>query len=119
MLLYTFPPKFSFFRFCSDVLDGNFMPPLMHLFITSVVSFFAALGFLLYGGRLFLMLRRFPIESKGRRKKLNELYATGCLIIEPLVFFTLVEAKKPVATSHAGCNWHVRPKQGNIPIPAA
>ncbi|XP_020528341.1 tobamovirus multiplication protein 1 isoform X2 [Amborella trichopoda] len=38
----------------------------------AVVSFFAALGFLLYGGRLFFMLRRFPIESKGRRKKLNE-----------------------------------------------
>jgi len=34
------------------------------------------LGFLLYGGRLFLMLRRFPIESKGRRKKLHEV---GCV----------------------------------------
>nr|XP_033512461.1 tobamovirus multiplication protein 1 isoform X4 [Nicotiana tomentosiformis] len=39
----------------------------------AVVSFIAALGFLLYGGRLFLMLRRFPIESKGRRKKLHEV----------------------------------------------
>ncbi|OAY70265.1 Tobamovirus multiplication protein 1 [Ananas comosus] len=39
----------------------------------AVVSFFAALGFLIYGGRLFFMLRRFPIESKGRRKKLNEV----------------------------------------------
>ncbi|XP_008804139.2 tobamovirus multiplication protein 3-like [Phoenix dactylifera] len=37
------------------------------------VSFFAALGFLLYGGRLFLMLQRFPVESKGRRKKLQEV----------------------------------------------
>ncbi|KAB1221838.1 Tobamovirus multiplication protein 1 [Morella rubra] len=37
------------------------------------VSIIAALGFLLYGGRLFFMLRRFPIESKGRRKKLHEL----------------------------------------------
>ncbi|XP_010935434.1 tobamovirus multiplication protein 3 [Elaeis guineensis] len=37
------------------------------------VSLFAALGFLLYGGRLFLMLRRFPVESKGRRKKLEEV----------------------------------------------
>jgi len=35
----------------------------------------AALGFLLYGGRLFLMLRRFPIESAGRRKKLREVGA--------------------------------------------
>ncbi|XP_074556289.1 tobamovirus multiplication protein 1-like [Curcuma longa] len=39
----------------------------------SVVSFLAALAFLVYGGRLFIMLRRFPIESKGRQKKLNEV----------------------------------------------
>nr|AAM61605.1 unknown [Arabidopsis thaliana] len=37
------------------------------------VSLFAALGFLLYGRRLFLMLQRFPVESKGRRKKLQEV----------------------------------------------
>lgn len=44
----------------------------------AVVSFVAALGFLIYGGRLFIMLRRFPIESKGRRKKLNEVgFVTG------------------------------------------
>lgn len=42
----------------------------------AVVSVIAALGFALYGGRLFLMLRRFPIESKGRRKKLREV---GCV----------------------------------------
>ncbi|CAN7020693.1 hypothetical protein BRARA_F00979 [Brassica rapa] len=42
------------------------------------VSLFAALGFLLYGGRLFLMLQRFPVESKGRRKKLQEVgYVTS------------------------------------------
>ncbi|BAF10701.1 tobamovirus multiplication protein 3 [Oryza sativa Japonica Group] len=39
----------------------------------AATSLFAALGFLLYGGRLFLMLQRFPVESKGRRKKLNEV----------------------------------------------
>ncbi|MCO5608117.1 hypothetical protein L7F22_062322 [Adiantum nelumboides] len=39
----------------------------------AIVSLFAAIGFLLYGGRLFLMLRRFPLESKGRRKKLREV----------------------------------------------
>ncbi|KAK7273957.1 hypothetical protein RIF29_15025 [Crotalaria pallida] len=37
------------------------------------ISLFAALGFLLYGGRLFLMLQRFPVESKGRLKKLREV----------------------------------------------
>ncbi|KAH7652787.1 hypothetical protein IHE45_19G039800 [Dioscorea alata] len=39
----------------------------------AVVSLFAATGFLIYGGRLFFMLRRFPIESRGRQKKLNEV----------------------------------------------
>ncbi|KAM3301117.1 hypothetical protein P3S67_015617 [Capsicum chacoense] len=39
----------------------------------AVVSFKAALGILLYGERLFSMLRRFPIKFKGRRKKLHEL----------------------------------------------
>ncbi|XP_077231432.1 tobamovirus multiplication protein 3-like [Tasmannia lanceolata] len=39
----------------------------------AVVSLIAALGFLVCGGRLFLMLQRFPVESKGRRKKLQEV----------------------------------------------
>jgi hypothetical protein len=46
------------------------------------VSLAAAVGFLLYGGRLFLMLQRFPIESRGRKKKLREvgLVTTICAI---------------------------------------
>ncbi|XP_038708834.1 tobamovirus multiplication protein 1-like [Tripterygium wilfordii] len=42
----------------------------------AVISLCAALGFLVYGGRLFVMLRRFPIESRGRQKK---LYEVGCV----------------------------------------
>ncbi|CAL9775452.1 tobamovirus multiplication protein 1-like [Musa acuminata AAA Group] len=52
--------------------DSNIIELIGKIFIAAV-SFIAALGFLLYGGRLFLMLRRFPIESKGRRKKLHEV----------------------------------------------
>lgn len=52
--------------------DDNVVEMIGKLFI-AVVSFIAALGFLLYGGRLFFMLKRFPIESKGRRKKLHEV----------------------------------------------
>ncbi|XP_071686276.1 tobamovirus multiplication protein 3-like [Rutidosis leptorrhynchoides] len=37
------------------------------------VSLFVALGFLVYGGRVFLMLQRFPVKSKNRRKKLQEV----------------------------------------------
>nr|XP_043628886.1 tobamovirus multiplication protein 1-like [Erigeron canadensis] len=44
----------------------------------AVISLCAALGFIIYGGRLFLMLRRFPIESRGRQKKLHEVgFVTG------------------------------------------
>nr|CAD1844649.1 unnamed protein product [Ananas comosus var. bracteatus] len=50
---------------------------LSKIFFTGV-SLFAALGFLFHGGRLFIMLQRFPVESKGRRKKLLEVgYVTG------------------------------------------
>ncbi|KAK1417614.1 hypothetical protein QVD17_26744 [Tagetes erecta] len=52
----------------------------------SVTSLGAAIGFIVYGGRLFVMLRRFPIESRGRQKKLHEVgFVTGicstCFII--------------------------------------
>eukprot|EP01025_Chloroclados_australasicus_P036716 TRINITY_DN3740_c1_g2_i1.p1 TRINITY_DN3740_c1_g2~~TRINITY_DN3740_c1_g2_i1.p1 ORF type:complete len:310 (-),score=9.00 TRINITY_DN3740_c1_g2_i1:284-1213(-) len=41
-----------------------------------VVIFAAAsMGFLIYGGRLFLMLSRFPLESKGRKRKVREVGA--------------------------------------------
>ncbi len=43
----------------------------------AIVSVAAALGFLVYGGRLFLMLRRFPVESRGRTKKLREVCSTA------------------------------------------
>lgn len=54
-------------------IDDNSTAEFIGKIFMAVVSFVAALGFLLYGGRLFIMLRRFPIESKGRRKKLYEV----------------------------------------------
>ncbi|KAK4485091.1 hypothetical protein RD792_007700 [Penstemon davidsonii] len=56
-------------------IDDNSIVEFVGKIFIAVVSFIAALGFLLYGGRLFFMLRRFPIESKGRRKKLHEVCA--------------------------------------------
>eukprot|EP00892_Ulva_mutabilis_P008766 jgi/Ulvmu1/6261/UM028_0119.1 len=38
-----------------------------------VVSMAAALGFMVYGGRLVAMLCRFPLESRGRTKKMHEV----------------------------------------------
>lgn len=54
-------------------IDDTSIVEFIGKIFVAVVSFMAALGFLLYGGRLFFMLRRFPIESKGRRKKLHEV----------------------------------------------
>ncbi|WOG85313.1 hypothetical protein DCAR_0104501 [Daucus carota subsp. sativus] len=71
------------------VNDNDTVEFIGKMFI-AVVSLIAALGFLIYGGRLFFMLRRFPIESKGRRKKLHEVgYVTGicfsCFLIRCFV----------------------------------
>ncbi|KAJ7946272.1 tobamovirus multiplication 1 [Quillaja saponaria] len=54
-------------------INDNSVAEFVGEIFIAAVSFIAALGFLLYGGRLFFMLRRFPIESKGRRKKLHEV----------------------------------------------
>lgn len=65
----------------------------------AAVSLSAAAGFLVYGGRLFLMLRRFPIESRGRRKKLREvglvttICATCFSIRAVLVALAAIDAK--------------------------
>ncbi|CAN6323444.1 unnamed protein product [Urochloa humidicola] len=69
--------------------DNPLMELVSKIFI-SAVSFIALLGFLIYGGRLFVMLRHFPIESKGRRKKLYEVgTVTGicvtCFLIRCIV----------------------------------
>lgn len=42
-------------------------------FFMACMSFGAACAFVLYGGRLFFMLQRFPIDSRGRRSKLQEV----------------------------------------------
>jgi len=62
----------------------------------SMVWLSAAAGFAFYGGKLFMMLRLFPLESKGRRKKLQEVgivagVSTVCFVsraaLEPTLAF--------------------------------
>jgi len=50
-------------KYIDDALNG---------FLASIFLF-AAFGFILYGGRLYVMLKQFPIESRGRRSKLKEV----------------------------------------------
>lgn len=73
-------------------IDDNSVVEFIGKIFMAAVSFIAALGFLLYGGRLFVMLRRFPIESKGRRKKLHEVGSVTaicftCFLVRCFVVF--------------------------------
>ncbi|KAJ3678338.1 hypothetical protein LUZ60_002141 [Juncus effusus] len=52
--------------------DNEYIASVGKVFM-SVISFVAALGFLIYGGSIFYMLWKFPIESRGRTKKLEEV----------------------------------------------
>ena len=63
----------------------------------------AAAGFVFYGGRLFVMLRRFPLESKGRRKKLQEVgmvagVSTTSFVVRAGLFATLAFVKTSLYT---------------------
>ncbi|KAK4284399.1 hypothetical protein QN277_001238 [Acacia crassicarpa] len=78
----------------------------------AVVSLVAALGFLLCGGRLFLMLRHFPIESRGRRKKLHEVGSVTaisftCFLIRCfMVFLGTFDSKASLdVPNHPILNW--------------
>ncbi|KAJ0568802.1 hypothetical protein HanHA300_Chr05g0158941 [Helianthus annuus] len=71
-------------------LDDSSLVQFLGKIFVAVISLMAAVGFLLYGGRLFIMLRRFPIESKGRQKKLHEVGSvTGicftCFVVRSFV----------------------------------
>eukprot|EP00494_Astrolonche_serrata_P025285 UN25546 len=52
--------------------DNALVELVSKIFIVSV-SAVALLGFAVYGGRLFVLLRRFPIESKGRKRSFMRL----------------------------------------------
>ncbi|XP_078149614.1 tobamovirus multiplication 1 isoform X2 [Carex rostrata] len=59
-------------------IDDSYIIELVGKIFIAAVSLLAVLGFVFYGGRLFNLLKRFPIESKGRRKKLHEVgWVTG------------------------------------------
>eukprot|EP00898_Chlorokybus_atmophyticus_P008758 jgi/Chlat1/8884/Chrsp92S08198 len=73
------------FQFAIWIYMSLIDPSLQHLSRIISKCFFAGISFagagsfLIYGGRLFFMLRRFPIESKGRRKKLQEVGAVTAI----------------------------------------
>ncbi|KMZ59281.1 Tobamovirus multiplication protein 1 [Zostera marina] len=57
---------------CAWLSSNSVALEISELFV-AVFSFLAALGFMIYGGRLFILLKRFPIQSRGREKKMAEV----------------------------------------------
>ncbi|XP_076902019.1 tobamovirus multiplication protein 1-like isoform X3 [Bidens hawaiensis] len=75
--------------------DGPFGIKIAEIFF-SVISLCAAIGFVEYGGSLFVMLRRFPIESIGRQKKLHEVgFVTGICCTCFLIRCVMVSSNHP------------------------
>ena len=60
------------FSSLSKDINPRLGPTLSALFFAAL-SIIAAVAFCVYGGRLYFMLRRFPVESRGRRAKLREV----------------------------------------------
>lgn len=77
---------------CEWLMGYNAVIQIMARMFLAVVSCFAAFGFALYGGRLFLMLRRFPLESKGRQKKLREVGLITAICLSCFMIRTVVVA---------------------------
>jgi len=75
----------------------------------SIIYICAGIGFIVYGGRLYLMLRQFPIESRGRSSKLKEvgwvtLICTSCFFIRAgLLIFSTVDRAIDVNDIFIGC----------------
>ncbi|XP_074310956.1 tobamovirus multiplication protein 1-like [Silene latifolia] len=72
--------------------DTSFVGSVNQVFI-AVSSVIAASGFLLFGGRLCLMLMRFPIESKGRKKKIYEVRSVTAICIVSFLIRCITAAK--------------------------
>mmetsp|Transcript_22723 Transcript_22723/g.31649 ORF Transcript_22723/g.31649 Transcript_22723/m.31649 type:complete len:288 (+) Transcript_22723:93-956(+) len=78
---------FSDWRHTIDIIVGAFM---------AAIFLGAAAAFIVYGGRLYMMLKQFPIESLGRRTKLKEVgwvtvICTTCFTIRAaMVIYVIV-----------------------------
>jgi len=80
--------------------DSGFLAKAPNVFLATIY-FGTAIGFLVYGSRLYVMLRQFPIESKGRRSKLKEV---GLVSIICVTCFTIRCVLMLYATfSEPGC----------------
>jgi len=79
----------------------------------SFIYICAGIGFIVYGGRLYIMLRQFPIESRGRSSKLKEvgwvsIICTTCFFVRAgLLIFSTVDRAIDVNDIFIGCYYLV------------
>lgn len=100
--------------------------PFPHLYLLlSFCLYISIFCIIIYdAGRLFFMLRRFPIESKGRRKKLHEvgsslhlnLWDHICDSISLAAFVSLNEACICVCMYLLGFQFGIFPGKTNLAI---
>ncbi|KAJ3674883.1 hypothetical protein LUZ60_005499 [Juncus effusus] len=72
-------------------IDDSSIVELIGKVFIAVISLMGDIGFVFYGGRLFNLLRRFPIESKGRRKKLHEVGSVTAICFTCFLIRCIVE----------------------------
>jgi len=91
LILIGFWLLLFFFPLNADIIDV-----VANIFLAGI-SLVAAIGFVIYGGWLYVMLKRFPIDSIGRKSKLKEVgwvtvICTTCFTVRAglIVYGTLV-----------------------------
>ncbi|CAG9466772.1 unnamed protein product [Pedinophyceae sp. YPF-701] len=67
------------FMFTAERPEEEAVTALCSAWFIAALSVIAGSAFLLYGVRLWLMLHRFPVESRGRSKKLREVGLVTCI----------------------------------------
>eukprot|EP01114_Cavostelium_apophysatum_P016362 TRINITY_DN4633_c0_g1_i1.p1 TRINITY_DN4633_c0_g1~~TRINITY_DN4633_c0_g1_i1.p1 ORF type:complete len:302 (-),score=22.60 TRINITY_DN4633_c0_g1_i1:43-948(-) len=102
LLVYLILGAFFVMMYFMDSKHWRTLDISMNLFLC-FIFIAAAFGFLLYGGKLYKMLKQFPIESRGRTSKLKEvgwvsIVCKFCFIVRAILlvcgtFYSLVDMK--------------------------
>ncbi|XP_031105256.1 tobamovirus multiplication protein 1-like [Ipomoea triloba] len=74
--IYTVQASFWVYLGITDVRNGV-VDVILKMF-TAAVFCTGALGFLIYGGRLYVILKWYPLEFRGKRRKTREI---GCVTV--------------------------------------
>nr|GLL22889.1 tobamovirus multiplication protein 1-like [Ipomoea trifida] len=74
--IYTVQASFWVYLGITDV--RNCVVDVILKMFTAAVFCTAALGFLVYGGRLYVILKWYPLEFRGKRRKTREI---GCVTV--------------------------------------